>query len=280
MVKRVIAVQDLSGLGKCSLTAVIPVLSVMGLQVCPLPTAVLSNQTGFPSYFLDDYTAKIDRFIEEWKKCDLTADGIFTGFLASESQVDEVLKVLSAFKKDDTLVVVDPVMGDGGKIYPTFSPAFCEKMKELTQRADVITPNLTEACLLSGEDYEKIITLSGDDLKDAVFSLCERLSDGNKTVVITGCPEIIDGEKHLLNFGTQKGKRCCAKSRYYGGSFSGTGDLFASVICAHLVKGGSLEQALNKATAFIEKATKESDREGVNRAHGVDFEPLLYTLVD
>lgn len=280
MFKRVIAVQDLSGLGRCSLTAVIPVLSVMGLQVCPLPTAVLTNQTGFPSYYIDDYTAKIDKFITEWKKCDLTAQGIFTGFLASEHQVDEVLKVISAFKRDDTLVVVDPVMGDSGKIYPTFAPAFCEKMKTLVKEADVITPNLTEACLLAGEDYEKIVSLSGEKLKETIFSLCEKLSDGNKTVVITGCPEIIDGQKHLLNFGLQNGERCFAKSVYHGGSFSGTGDLFASVICADLVKGNSLESALIKATDFIEKATKASDREGANRAHGVDFEPLLYTLID
>lgn len=276
MVKKVITVQDLSGLGRCSLTAVIPVLSVMGVQACPLPTAVLTAQTGFPSYYIDDYTDKIDIYISEWKKLEMEFDGIFTGFLAGEAQVDKVLEVVDAFDRPDTLLVVDPVMGDGGKIYSTYTPKMCEKMKKLVVRADVITPNLTEACILLCEDYEKVTALQGKELQSAIYSLCERLCKmGPKTAIITGVEE----SGCLWNFAVSGGERCAVRGVRHGGSYSGTGDLFAAVICGGLVGGEPLGEVLQKATDFIECATQASVAAGLDRNHGVDFEQFLNMLM-
>ena len=153
MVKRIAVINDLSGLGKCSLTAAIPVLSVMGVQACPLPTAILSNQTGYESYYYDDYTKHMDAYTDEWSKRGLTLDGIYTGFLGSELQAEKILRFIDVFQKPDTLLLVDPVMGDSGHTYDIYTETFGTQMKRLVQRADVITPNLTELCLLTDIDY-------------------------------------------------------------------------------------------------------------------------------
>lgn len=146
--KKVAVLNDLSGLGKCSLTAAIPVLSVMGVQACPLPTAVLSAQTGFSSYYYDDYTRHIEEIIREWKKMDFCPDGIYTGFLAGDIQAERVLDFVKEFQQKDTKVLVDPVLGDNGEEYPMYTESLCGRMRCLAKRASLITPNLTEALLL------------------------------------------------------------------------------------------------------------------------------------
>ena len=146
--KKVAVLNDLSGLGKCSLTAAIPVLSVMGVQACPLPTAVLSAQTGFSSYYYDDYTRHIEEIIKEWKKMDFRPDGIYTGFLAGDVQAERVLDFVKKFQKKDTKVLVDPILGDNGEEYPMYTESLCGRMRCLVERASIITPNLTEALLL------------------------------------------------------------------------------------------------------------------------------------
>ena len=146
--KKIAVLNDLSGMGKCSLTAAIPVISVMGIQACPLPTAVLSCQTGFPSYYCDDYTDRMDIIIDEWKKLNFVPDGIYTGFLADAAQADKAVRFIREFKTEDTRILVDPVMGDDGEEYPIYTEELCGKMRFLVQEASVITPNLTEALLL------------------------------------------------------------------------------------------------------------------------------------
>ena len=127
--KKIAVLNDLSGMGKCSLTAAIPVISVMGIQACPLPTAVLSAQTGFPSYYCDDYTDRMDAIMEEWKKMDFYPDGIYTGFLADARQADKAVEFIEQFAKEDTKILIDPVMGDNGEEYPIYTEALCEKMR-------------------------------------------------------------------------------------------------------------------------------------------------------
>ena len=146
--KKIAVIQDLSGLGKCSLTAAIPVLSVMGVQAVPLPTAVLSNQTGYPSYYCDNYTEHMEQIMDEWEKRGFSPDGIYTGFLADEEQADKILDFLRRFRKEKTMVLVDPVMGDNGNAYGIYTEGLREKMLQLVGNAHVITPNLTEALLL------------------------------------------------------------------------------------------------------------------------------------
>ena len=152
MTKKIAVINDLSGFGKCSLTAAISVIASMGVQPCPLPTAILSAQTGFPSYFYDDYTDRMDAISAEWKKMNVRFDGIYTGFLSGRTQIGKVMSFLDTFYKDDTFLLVDPVMGDNGERFSIFSSEFQQEMKELTARADIVTPNLTELCLLTGED--------------------------------------------------------------------------------------------------------------------------------
>ena len=148
MMKKIAVINDLSGLGKCSLTAAIPVISVMGVQACPFPTAVLSNQTGYETYFCEDFTEHMAPYMEEWKKRGFVPDGIYTGFLSDEKQADKILKFIDTFAGEDTLILTDPVMGDDGAVYPIYTEELCSRFRELARRSYVITPNLTEALLL------------------------------------------------------------------------------------------------------------------------------------
>ena len=142
--KKIALINDLSGFGKCSLTAAIPVISILGIQACPLPTAVLSAQTGFPDYYCDDYTEKMNRFTDAWKNMQESFDGIYSGYLGSAAQMHNVLYFLEKFQAKDTLYLADPVMGDNGQRIHIFTQELLDCMKELTKYAGVITPNLTE----------------------------------------------------------------------------------------------------------------------------------------
>ena len=229
MVKRIAVINDLSGLGKCSLTAAIPVLSVMGVQACPLPTAILSNQTGYESYYYDDYTKHIDAYTDEWTKRGLTLDGIYTGFLGSELQAEKILRFIDTFQKPDTLLLVDPVMGDSGQTYDIYTETFGAQMKRLVQRADVITPNLTELCILTDTDYHSLTSQShSSDYLDTVASIGRRLlSLGIKTVIITGIlyKAPTDTETRYYNLVLEENAVTPVSSAIHGGSYSGTGDL-------------------------------------------------------
>ena len=153
MTKKVAVINDLSGLGRCSLTAAISVLSAMGIQACPLPTAILSSQTEYPSYYCYDFTDKMDYFRQEWKKLGTSFSGIYTGYVASVCQIEQIMHFLDTFQTADTFLLVDPVMGDDGVTYDMYTSGLLTAMKELAARADVITPNLTEFCLLTDIDY-------------------------------------------------------------------------------------------------------------------------------
>ena len=177
--KKVAVLNDLSGLGKCSLTAAIPVLSVMGVQACPLPTAVLSAQTGFSSYYYDDYTRHIEEIIKEWKKMDFRPDGIYTGFLAGDVQAERVLDFVKKFQKKDTKVLVDPILGDNGEEYPMYTESLCGRMRCLVERASIITPNLTEALLLLyGQDKMHEIWADLDEIQ--VKNRTQESAEGNE----------------------------------------------------------------------------------------------------
>ena len=192
--KKIAVIQDLSGLGKCSLTAAIPVISVMGVQAVPLPTAVLSNQTGYSSYYCDDYTDRMGQIMDQWEKREFHPDGIYTGFLAGEKQADQILRFYDRFCGNETLVLVDPVMGDNGRAYGIYTEGLRERLLELAGRAQVITPNLTEALLLlyGGEkmeqQYQRLLSLPGkgrlEEIKRIGMTLMERFS--LQAAVITG----------------------------------------------------------------------------------------------
>ena len=180
--KRVLTVQDISCVGKCSLTAAIPVISAMGIEVCPLPTAILSNHTAFSSFSFLDLTDKIPEILNEWKKQGFHFDAIYTGYLGSIKQIDLVHKILDEFAQNDTLVVIDPCMADNGKLYTGFSQDFVQQMAKLCGRANVILPNMTEACFLVNQDYD-IFTHTNESITKLMEKL---LSLGANHVVLKG----------------------------------------------------------------------------------------------
>ncbi len=284
MIKRVAVINDLSGLGKCSLTAAIPVLSVMGVQACPVPTAILTNQTGYDSFYCDDYTDKIDYYTKEWQKRGLILDGIYTGFLGSEAQVQKILRFCEIFRKENTLLFVDPVMGDLGKIYDTYTHGLIRQMRTLALQADVITPNLTECCLLTDTDYEEIMSHEKEaNFLDYIEEMARPLLQSNiKTIIVTG---IIHQRKDDLvpkyyNLVITKDDCQYVSSLIHGGSYSGTGDLLASVVCAGMVRGDSACLSVKRAVQFLEASLLDTITEDTDRNDGINFEPHLPLLLD
>ena len=183
--KKIAVINDLSGYGRCSLTVAIPVLSAMGIQCCPVPTAILSNHTEFPVYFFDDYTDKMRAYAGKWKELGLTFEGISTGFLGSAEQIAIVMDFVEMFRREDTMVFVDPVMGDHGVRYTTYTEEMCEEMKKLAALADVVTPNVTEACILTDTPYKE----SGWTRKELLNMAMKLRHMGAEAVVITGVRE-------------------------------------------------------------------------------------------
>lgn len=280
--KRVALINDLSGFGKCSLTAAIPVISVMGIQACPLPTAVLSSQTGFKDYFCDDYTDRMNYITDQWKKLDVSFEGIYSGYLAGSLQIEKVLYFLDKFQEQNTLYLADPVMGDHGRTYGMFSESFLVGMKILTLKADVLTPNLTELCLLADEDYTEMIShCLEEDYLQRIKAVCDKLlarSERKQTIVVTGIVREKSDRQYVGNFTVSAENSFYIETPYTGKSFSGTGDLFASVICGSLIKGLPIREAVEKACGFLQGAIEEASLENVLPFHGVNFEKYLSQL--
>ncbi len=284
MTKKIAVINDLSGFGRCSLTAAISTISVMGVQPCPLPTAVLSAQTGYPSYYCDDYTDKMEYFRQEWEKMQVRFDGIYTGFVASEAQIGQIFRFLDTFYKEPAFLLVDPVMGDEGKVYKLFTPGLLQQMKELAMRADVITPNLTELCLLTGADFAEIQGLNGKkEVSAAVEELARELTrSGPQTVIVTGIrfEDAGSGKRMVGNLAVNGSGAKLSAFPYIGGSFSGTGDLFASVMAGGIARGDDIFRLMGLAGEFIEKAMKDSMAGQVERNDGTNYEKYLGMLME
>lgn len=273
---RAAAIHDLSGIGRCSLTAAIPILSAMGIQVCPFPTAVLSNQTGFPRYELVDLTDRMEAFGQCWAPWYGRFDAVYSGFLGNPRQVEITRGLVEKLRGEDTLVLVDTVLGDHGMRYPIFDEEMCSRVRELAFDADVITPNLTEACLLAGEPAEAAQDMQS---RAELIQLASYLaSQGPGTVVITG----IRDEDQVANLAYIKEDSRCfwESSRRIGYSYSGTGDVLASILCGGLVHGLPLGEVLRTACRFIETALEETTESGSDPREGIIFEPFLGQLTE
>ncbi len=268
---RIAAIHDLSCFGRCSLTIALPVLSAMGCQCCPLPTALLSAHTGFPGNTFLDLTAEMGRIADHWTAMDLQFDAIYSGFLGSADQVDTVARFFDTFKKSDTAVIVDPVMGDHGTAYRTCTPELCRGMRVLAENADVITPNLTEAALLLDHPYEEI-------QRTDAYEVVRRLSlGGRRSVVLTGYSSE-SGQTGALCFDRDSGESKAVQTPREPQDFSGTGDLFASVLAGGVARGVPLFQAAQAAADFVRDCIARTLAEGLTEQDGVDFEPLLGQL--
>lgn len=275
--KRIAAINDLSGFGKCSLTANIPVISALGVQCCPLPTGILSNQTGYPEYRHIDFTRHMSDFAEQWQRLGFTFDGIISGFISNSRQGEIIADIIQKLANEDTLVVVDPVMADDGKIYDSYDSAGVEAIKHISGLATVITPNLTELCVITGNEYNQIAALQESQIISAVKDMSR--STG-KTVVTTG---IHIGNNKIANAIYTPNDDCLKiiENERIGGSFSGTGDILTSIITAQMVKGVDIAQAVRLAVDFITKSiadTMNSCQQGYSPADGINFEQNIGML--
>lgn len=282
MMKKIAVINDLSGFGRCSLTAAISVISSMGVQPCPLPTAILTAQTGYPSYYLDDYTEKMEHFRSEWEKMGQCFDGIYTGFVASEEQILQILHFVDTFDTPETFLLVDPVMGDDGIKYDMFTPKLLEEMKRLAKRADIITPNLTELCLLTDADFQYVRKISGtrkllNTIKELALSFCRK---GPEHVIVTGIHFTDDDGSPLMgNLYVSETESSLSAFPYIGKSYSGTGDLFASCLAAGIANGKKIPEIIQLTGEFLEAAIADSARENVPKNDGVNYEKYLRMLM-
>lgn len=269
--KKIAAINDLSGYGRCALTVSLPVISHMRIQCCPVPTSILSNHTGYEEYFFDDYSDRLPEYIGMWKKLDLKFDGIMSGFLGSEQQIQMVEEFIREFREPLTKVVIDPVMGDHGKIADTYTEEMCFQMRRLISLADIITPNLTECCKLTDTPYRER-GWKGTELYD----MARKLNDmGPDQIVITGIPQ---GEM-IANYVYEKGQEPhFIKIHRVGEERCGTGDLFAAIVAADAVNRVPFQQSVKKASAFVKKSLQKSAEMNIGKRNGVCFEEILHTL--
>ena len=273
-VKKIAAVHDLSGMGRVSLTVVIPILSSMGFQVCPLPTAVLSSHTQYPEFSILDLTDEMPGIIAEWKKLDIQFDAFYTGYLGSPRQIQIVSDFIDDFRQPDGLVVVDPVLGDNGRLYTNFDESMIREMRHLAAKADVITPNLTELFYLMDKPYKAANT------DEKLKSYLRLLSDaGPQVVIITSVP--VHGESHKTSVyaynrvGDRYWKITCP---YLPAHYPGTGDTFTSVITGALLQGDSLPIALDRATQFILQGIRATFGYEYDNREGILLEKVLHNL--
>ena len=283
--KRVLTVQDISCVGKCSLTAAIPVISAMGIEVCPLPTAILSNHTAFSSFSFLDLTDKIPEIINEWKKQGFHFDAIYTGYLGSIKQIDLVHKILDEFAQNDTLVVIDPCMADNGKLYTGFSQDFVKQMAKLCGRANVILPNMTEACFLVNQDYD-IFTHTNESITKVMEKL---LSLGAEQVILKGvdfskekigvayCSQKLFNNNFSTNENNMEDMNIYFHHRY-DENFHGTGDVFASAVTGALVLKKDIKDAVKIACDFVQESIECTLLNPNYNWYGVDFESALRNL--
>ena len=302
MAGKVAVLNDLAGFGRCSLTAAISVLSAMGVQPCPLPTAILSAQTGFESYFFQDLTEQMGKITEEWKKADAQFDGIVTGFMSGHRQIGEANRFLDLFHKDGAFLLVDPVLGDNGKRFPIFDGVFQEEMKQLVRRADIVTPNVTELCLLTEFDYHLVQEAAETGDKEALFAVVAEaagrlLDSGVSEVIVTGVlfdeakpdkagtdlktdPQAETRQKKVANLTVTRERRTASISSFIGTSYSGTGDLFASVVAGGKARGDCTEESVRLAGEMIERAIRDAVSLGISRKEGAEYEKYLWMLCE
>lgn len=265
--KRVAAIHDISGFGKCSLTVALPVISAAGIETCPIPTAVLSAHTAVPGDFTcRDLTDDLGAFVDHWEALKLKFDAVYSGYLGSKAQVDMVIDFINRFKTENTLIIVDPVMADDGKLYSLFDMDFVTEMRLLCKKADIIVPNMTEALLLLGREYK-----DGPYSKEFIADVMNELSSFAEKVVLTG---VSLDEAHI---GAAAFSKVTGKVEYFlspcvPGIYHGSGDVLASSLTAALVKGKSLEAAVSIAVKYTVDSINRTAEGLSDHNYGIDFE--------
>ena len=269
--KRILTIQDISCVGRCSLTVALPVISAMGVECAVLPTAVLSNHTMFKNFTCKDLSGEIEPIMDVWEKEGITFDGIYTGYLASADQCRQVCRLFDRFAGEDTLVLADPAMADNGKLYAGFDDSFPAEMAKVCAKADIILPNITEACLMTGMTYRTEYDES------YIREMLERLLKlGCSTAVVTGvsfAPELL-GSAYL----TRGGKPSYVFTRRCSQCYHGTGDLYAFAVMGGIMRGMELDSALELAGEFIASCIETTASSPTPRWYGVEFESQIGNL--
>lgn len=273
--KKVATINDISGFGKCSLTVAMPILSAAGLETCPIPTAVLSTHTGgFTDYTYRDLTEDLQSYAEHWKSLDLKFSAIYSGFLGSIKQVEIVSDIISKFKTDECLIMVDPCMADNGAMYVVFDKSMCIHMAELCKKADILVPNLTEATFLLNQEYKE-----PPYTEEYIVNILKSLTNlGPKKIVLTG----VVFEQHKIGAATYdgiSGEVSYSFSPKVSGSYHGTGDVFASFLLAALLNKHSLIDATKFAVDLTYKSIKYTDEIGTPSREGVVFERVIPEMI-
>ncbi len=264
-------INDIAGIGRCSTTVSLPIINIFGVQVCPVPTSVFSNHTGFPTYQFLDLTENMKAYFAQWESMRLAFDGIYCGFLGSMEQIEIVNGFLDSQKNYHPLIIIDPVMGDNGRAYTTVTKEHCEEMKRLVCKADMITPNLTEACLLTGTPYDECPPVK------QLHTIVQKLHDlGPSRIVITG----IRDNSCFSNYIFEEGKSSSIyKVPIAGDSRPGTGDIFASILVGDAMRHADFTDSVKKAADFVRICTEEAAALHIPLAEGVPFENHLHLLI-
>ncbi len=272
--KKIALINDVTGFGRCSVTVELPIISALKIQACPLPTALLSVHTGFKNYFMDDFTDRMENYIDSWQKNNLTFDAIATGFLGSAAQIEIVRRFIKNFS---AVVIIDPVMGDHGKIYKSYTREMCRRMRELLEFADLVTPNLTEACELLGTAYPAGGVVSDSELATMAANIAAKTRGGR--VVITGVTLDLDDGSNISNFIFDRGQINIVTSKRLGGDRSGTGDAFFAVAAASWLNGENLIDSTRKAADFVTKCIAHAEKLNLPCNWGLPFEEFLTDLI-
>ena len=272
--KRIVTVQDISCVGKCSLTVALPVISACGVETAVIPTAVLSAHTAFPQFTFRDLTDEIAPIMESLQKNGVGFDAIYTGYLGSERQIALMERFFEDFGTEENLIFVDPVMADNGRMYTGFSPDFADSMARLCAKADIIIPNLSEACFMLHREF-----LSDGYTEDDIKAVLRELTDlGAKTAVLTGV-SFTPGEIGVAAYDSRTKEYFTYFTEKIPQSFHGTGDVFSSACLGALMRGLTLRNALKTAANFTVAAIRETMKNPAHNWYGVDFEAALPTLL-
>jgi len=271
--KRILTIQDISCLGKCSTTVALPIISAMGVETVILPTAVLSTHTMFKNFTVKDLTDQLAPITEHWKSQGVKFDAIYTGYLGSAEEIDIVKKIFEDFKTEDTLIFVDPVMADNGKLYPAFDEAYAKLNAGLCGTADIIVPNITEACFMTDTEYKETYDEAYiKELLDKLSKLCPGVS------VITGV-SLSEGKTGVYGYDKKNDKYFNYQNDHIDAVFHGTGDVFSSVSVGGIVKGLSMRDAFALAADYTADTIRETMKNPDKPWYGVDFEATIPLLV-
>lgn len=273
-VPKVAAIHDISGIGRCSMTVIMPIMSALGCQVCPLPTALLSNHSEYKHFYFFDFTNHMEEYYSYWEKNNAEFDCLYSGFIGSEKQINIMIEIINKMKKhNNPLIVVDPVMGDHGEVYKTYTDDMINKMSCLVREADIITPNLTEACILLKEKYNGE-TISIELLKSYLTKLCDM---GPSKSLITGITTD-EGEHINACYDKETNEYWKVPFEHVNTRYPGTGDLFTSLFTGYFLNNKILPEAMENASVFISKAVAVTYMANTPKSEGVLFEKIMKEL--